>query len=132
MKENALKEAASLADRGLVLVATMDDSETPHIAAAGDISLLGDASIGVTDWFCPGTVANARPGRAVSVVVWAPQDDDGRQLIGKVNRLEDVAVLDGYAPEREQETIPQVERKLVVDVEQVLRFRKAPHSDQEE
>jgi hypothetical protein len=132
MKEQSLKEAFSLADRGLVLIATVDDEHIPHIAAAGDMSLVEDGRIALTDWFCPGTISNARPGRSVSVVAWAPQDDDGRQMIGKVNRLEDVAMLSGHAPERERDGLPQVERRLVVEVERTLRFRKAPHSDQEE
>lgn len=131
--ENAIEQAVKFANRGLVLVSTSDKQGVPHIAAAGSLSKSESGRIAVTEWFCPETVANAVSGRPISVVVWDPGHDLGHQLIGTVSAVEEVAMLDGYHPEAEPKSpLPQVERRLIIEVNRVLAFRKAPHSDMEE
>lgn len=68
----------------------------------------------------------------VSLVVWGPAGGDGCQLLGRVDKVEEVGVLDGYAPAVEKgRPLPQVECRLVVRVEKVLSFTPAPHTDEE-
>jgi len=53
-------------------------------------------------------------------------------MVGRVERIEETAILDGYAPEIETaQPSPQVERRLVVKVEKVIAFSHAPHTDAE-
>jgi hypothetical protein len=67
------------------------------------------------------------------VVAWDPVHDLGHQMIGRVSEVEEISMLDGYEPdEAEKNHPPPVERRLTIAVEQVLAFRKAPHSDIEE
>jgi hypothetical protein len=41
--------------------------------------------------------------------------------------------MNGYLPgEDEKNSLPQQERRLIIDVEKVMAFRQAPHSDVEE
>ncbi len=117
---------------GHVLIATANSAGIPHVAAAGKIELEGQSTVAITEWFCPGTVANLRKNAGVSVVAWDKASDAGYQLIGRLEMARDVAVLDGYAPGLEGEPpLPQVERRLVVRVERVMDFRIGPHSDTE-
>lgn len=113
-----------------LFVATADPQGLPHLAAAGKIDLTPQGEVAVSAWFCPGTLDNLRSNPKVSLVIWDPENDLGHQLLGRLERLEEVAMLDGYDPEAP--VTPQVERRMVVRVERVLAFSHAPHSDAEE
>ena len=129
-QRNALDDAVKLGKNGLLLISTANEQAIPHIAAAGALARTGEQQIAVTDWFCPSTTENAVPGKAVSVVAWDPVQDRGHQIIGSIAAVEDIAMLDGYDPKTaESPPLPQVERRLRIDVKQVLAFKKAPHSD---
>jgi hypothetical protein len=131
MKADKLIEAVKIGMKtGHVLIATADTAGIPHVAAAGKIELEGRGMVAITEWFCPGTVANLRKNAGVSVVAWDRAADTGYQIIGRLEASRDVAVLDGYAPGLEgQPPLPQVERRLLVRVEKVMDFRIGPHSD---
>ena len=133
MDERLSGEIMALAQRGLKLLATCDDAGVPHLAAFGTMTLSAAGEVAVTDWFCPGTIMNARRGHAVSLVVWDPGADVGHQLVGRVLEVQELAVLDGYSPEDEDKPpIPQMERRLLIKVDKVLAFHQAAHSDLEE
>ena len=133
MNAGKLAEAVKIGRRaGHVLIATADSAGIPHVAAAGRIELEGRSTVAITEWFCPGTVANLRKNAGVSVVARDKVSDTGYQLIGRLETARDVAVLDGYAPGLEgQPPLPQVERRLLVRVERAMDFRIGPHSDTE-
>jgi len=126
-----IERAVALAQRlQHVFVGTADRDGTPHIAAAARLEITGDSNLAVSSWFCPATVSNLQENRKVSVVVWNPETDEGVQVVGAVERIEETAILDGYAPEIETaEPSPQVERRLIVGVEKVIAFSHAAHSD---
>ncbi len=129
----SVEQAVALAARtGHVLVATADGDGLPHVAAAAKISLAAGGRVAVEAWFCPGTVANVMVNRRVSLVVWDRHADRGCQLLGEVEHVVDLAVLDGYAAGEEPSSTPQVERQLLVRVTKALSFTLAPHSDLEE
>jgi pyridoxine/pyridoxamine 5'-phosphate oxidase len=134
MSEDAVRRAVELAQEvGHVLVATTDARGQPHLAAAGSVGLDDRGRLTVGEWFCPGTVANLDENRRVSIVVWKAATDEGHQLLGEVEEVKELAVMDGYAPDLEEaQPAPQVERQLVIRVDTVLDFRRAPHSDTEE
>ncbi|NLF30907.1 MAG: pyridoxamine 5'-phosphate oxidase family protein [Planctomycetes bacterium] len=112
-----------------VLLASADAEGAPHLAAAGSLELDPDDSLILGAWFCPTTVENVRPDRKVALIVWNPADDQGYQILGRVRRIEDLAVMDGLPDERAEQAIPQVERQLVIRAERAMNFRQAPHSD---
>jgi hypothetical protein len=115
-----------------VFVGTSDRGGIPHIAAAANLEITPDRHLAVASWFCPGTVANVQENRNVSVVVWNPSTDEGLQILGTVERIEESAMMDGYAPELETgHPSPQVERRLVLKVGKVIAFSHAPHTDTE-
>lgn len=133
MSPEILKRAVALAVRtGTLLVATADAAGLPHLAAAGQVSLRPDGRLEVDHWFCPGTLANLEANSLVSVTAWDPREDEGWQLLGEVEEVFDLAVLDGLAPGQEERPMPQIERRIVVRVDKVLDFTLAPHTDREE
>jgi hypothetical protein len=133
MDSEALRKAVQLSLRAHVFVATADADGMPHVAAAGALSQGGDQGVSITEWFCPGTVENVRDNPAVAVVVWDGESDSGYQLLGEVEGVDDMAVLDGYSAQTETGAPqPQVSRRLRVRVSSVLDFSRAPHSDVEE
>jgi hypothetical protein len=130
-KMEAIQKALELADKlQHVFVATADAKGLPHMATAGKLRLKSDGRVAVAAWFCPGTVINLQHNHRVALVVWDAIEDTGYQLVGEVQRMEELAFLDGYAPGTEGPTpSPQVERQLIIRVDMVLGFSHAPHSD---
>ena len=129
-----IQRAVALADRlQHVFVATADSKGLPHVAAAGELRLTPAGQLAVAAWFCPGTVINLQDNRRIAIVVWDAAEDTGYQLVGEVEKVEESAFLNGYAPRVEGSApSPQVERQLLVRVDRVIDFRCAPHSDVEE
>lgn len=135
MNPDLLARAVALAQQtGHVLLATVSADGIPHLAAAGPLALDAAGRVLVTEWFCPQTVANLRgPRHPIAIVAWDAARDAGYQLLGVVQGETEVAFLDGYAPRVEaQHPVPQVREQLAVQVERVLDFRLAPHTDREE
>jgi hypothetical protein len=128
---NKLKKIVHLAESvGCVFIATADDKAMPHIAAASRLDYADVEHVTVSEWFCPGTVANLRLNKSVSIVVWSRDTDTGFQLLGTVEKVHDAAILDGYAPAIEQtHPMPQIRKSLLIKVERILDFTLAPHSD---
>ena len=132
MNKEMIGRAVELAHRlGHVFVATAADDGTPHVAAAAQLEPASRGRVRVSAWFCPGTVTNLQENRRISLVVWDRERDDGYQLVGSVEEMTDVALMDGYTPHTETAPMPQVERQLLVRVEETLMFTHAPHSDLE-
>jgi uncharacterized protein len=114
-----------------IIIATADAGGLPHMAAAGHLDLGFKNRLEVTEWFCPGTVANLSRNRRICLVVWDSQSDRGYQLSGEVEHIQETAMLDGFAPElTERPPVPQIQRKLVVRVDTVLSFSHAHHTDE--
>ena len=133
MSLETLKHVVTLSGKlGHVFVMTADASGLPHMAAAGKIKLTPDGQVEVTSWFCPGTVDNLAVNKSVALVVWDAKTDTGYQLLGNCEKVQELHMLNGYAPEIESKTpVPQVERKLTVKVDRIVDFRHAPHTDTE-
>jgi uncharacterized protein len=131
MKTESIGSAVRLAAKlEHIFVATAGSGGTPHVAAAAELSSISADRVAVSAWFCPGTLANLQNNKQISLVVWDPANDHGFQLLGVVEQIEDLAVLNGYAQEMEGPvSIPQVERRLHVRVKKVIGFSHAPHSD---
>jgi hypothetical protein len=134
MNNELLKKAIAIANiTGQVFIATADPAGTPHIACAGKAFIEKDNHLSVTEWFCPGTVANVQENKNISVVVWDKKSDTGFQVLGQVETIQDVGMMDGYAPAVEKRhPMPQVERRLVIKVDKILDFKLGPHTDMEE
>ncbi len=134
MNKEALKKAVELGQElGRVFVATADSQGLPHVAAAGEIRLESETRVGISAWFCPGTVANLKKNPHMASVVWDPASDVGYQIVGRCEKVEEVSMMNGYSPQTEEkQPIPQVERKILMRVEKVIGFKHAPHSDLEE
>jgi len=133
MKIEILKKAMALADQvGYVLVATADRRGLPHVASSRRIELRPDGRIAVSEWFCPGTLSNLQQNPKISLVVWEPATDIGFQMLGTTEGVEDLSMMDGFSPAAERKDLPQVERRILVKVDQLVRYSHAPHSDLEE
>lgn len=134
MNTEILERAVQLANKvGYVFVATAYANKWPHVAAAGRLALTPDSRVVVTEWFCPGTMANLQVNPRLSLVVWDSVIDVGYQLTGELKEIKDLGMLNGYASQVEAKIIvPQVERQLSVHINKVIEFKRAPHSDVEE
>jgi hypothetical protein len=131
MNRQALEQAVALAQRvGHVLIATVGAG--PHVAAAGKVALLPGGLLSVTEWFCPGTLANLDADNRVAVVAWDAAADRGFQVIGRVEQAENLAVMDGYSPELAGRPAPLAQWQLAIRPERILDFTRAPHTDVEE
>jgi len=134
MNHGTLEKIAELAQQiRYCFIATADQKGLPHVTAAGGLALQPDRPLSVTSWFCPWTIANLRTNRRISLVVWDTHENKGFQVLGELEGIKDLGMLDGYIPGMdEQQPRPQVEREFLVRAEKVLEFKHGPHSDREE
>ena len=134
MKAEILEKAVQLAAKvGYVLIATADINKWPHVAVARTLKLKEEGLIAVHEWFCPGTISNLHSNSHVSVGVWDASTDTGYQLLGEMEHMTDIGMIDGYTPEMKSKgPLPQVESQLLIRVSKVIDFKRAPHSDIEE
>jgi len=131
MELETLQAAMELAKNiSHVFVATTNAKGLPHVATAAKVVLASDNQVAVREWFCPGTVRNVSENPFIALVVWDAKKDEGYQLLGAVDDVKDLSVLDGYAPGIDDEKqLPQIERQLLMRVDQILEFTHRPHSD---
>ena len=134
MNPQGLAEAVDLAERvGHVFIATANLSGKVHLGAARRLHLGAGNRVVVSEWLCPETLNNLKENRSLSLVVWDVAADHGFQLLGNLQEMNDLEMLNGYSPDLAGKSpIPQVYRELFVHVDQILRFTIAPHSDLEE
>jgi predicted pyridoxine 5'-phosphate oxidase superfamily flavin-nucleotide-binding protein len=118
----------------VALVATADEKGLPHMAASSKIEAEGYPRIAISEWFCPGTLSNLQVNPRITIVVWDPESDTGFQLMGESEGIQETAVMNGLlaGPEEKEPPLPQVQRKILVRVQKIVRFCHAPHSDLEE
>ncbi|MBI2831100.1 MAG: pyridoxamine 5'-phosphate oxidase family protein [Chloroflexi bacterium] len=130
MNPEVLDKAVQLAGQvGYTLIATANARGQPHVAAAGRISLTPEKHLAVSEWFCPGTLANLQANSRVAIIIWDIKTDTGYQILGEMEEVKDMAVLDGYVPAERKSAIPQVERQLLLHVDKIIDFKRAPHND---
>ncbi len=134
MNPELLARAIALFEKtGYVFVATADANGTPHIATARHLECIVGGALAVAEWFCPDTIDNLQQNSHTALVIWDVALDNGYQIVGEVERVEDRAMMDGYHVAEEMvEPMPQVERRLILRPDKVLGFSHAPHSDLEE
>jgi hypothetical protein len=134
MDEMVLKAAVELSEATEeIFIATADDKGQPHVGVARRLELAGEGRVAVAEWFCPGTLTNVQKRPQMSLVVWDREADAGYQLLGAVEEIKDVAMMDGYEAKADRRhPMPQVERRMVIRVERVFDFTRAPHTDMEE
>jgi hypothetical protein len=133
-KKELLEKAALLAEKTKhVFIATVNGDGVPHIAASKKLSLDEGYNVVLTEWFCPGTMENLMgKNNHLAIAVWDAKKDTGYQLIGKAKKEEDLAYLDGYASDSgKKDSVPQIQRKVTVQVEKILDFKLTPHTDVE-
>ncbi|MCE5326529.1 MAG: pyridoxamine 5'-phosphate oxidase family protein [Planctomycetaceae bacterium] len=131
MNQSLFEQARELAAKiEYVIVATASDQGQPHIASAAGLAFRDAQGVDLTEWFCPGTVQNLTANKRIALVIWDSVADVGFQLVGEVENIEAYDVMDGYDPAAEPvPAMPQVQRRVAVRVNEVLRFAQGPHSD---
>ncbi len=131
MKSDFIKKSINLFDEvGIVLMATADPRGTPHMVTAKGMTLTPGNQPVLTSWFCLKTLENLRVNPRIALVVWDERRDLGYQLTGICEEIRDLATLNGYSEgEEEQHSMPQVERQIVMCVEEITEFRHSPHSN---
>jgi hypothetical protein len=128
-----ITQAVALGSRiGHVLIGSADREGRPHLAAAGRIETAGADKISVSSWFCLRTMSNLQENPGVAVVAWDAASGRGHQILGRVESVQELESLDGYAAGQEIPDFPQTERRLVITVEKVTAFGRMAHSDLEE
>jgi hypothetical protein len=116
------------------LVATPASDGYPRVAPADRLTLpAGEEGAAVDAWFCPVTLENLKKGGRIDIVVWDAVLDEGFQILGTCLAIEEIALLNGYdASIPEKAGLPQAERRIRLQVEKVLPFRRGGHTDREE
>ena len=119
-----LERAMRLAPRARhALLATVDETGTPHLTRVEECQRAGKDRVAVRAWIDVSGLAGPGAGR-LALLLW-DEDGHGYQLTGRVVRLEEAAVLDGLAEIEQQVHFPQVERILLVQVDSVEEFHFA-------
>ena len=124
-------EIASLCKRvKTAYIASSSQSGEPHLAVADNLLIADDEHIVFSSWFCYQTIENLKDNPSVSLVMWDSKVNSGYQLLGNVEKIDDGAILNGFAPDKEEAGFPQVESRLTIRIKKILRFNLGPHSDE--
>ncbi len=110
-------------------VASASETGLPHLAAGREIEIPDASHVVFKAWCCHTTLANVRHNPRVSVTLVDPVSGVGYQLAGHVEESRDTAILDGFAPEREEPGMPQIQSRFKVRIGAVMEFSPGPHSD---
>lgn len=110
-------------------VASADNRARPHLAAGTGIRISDPCHIVFEAWFCHKTLENIAEVPRLAIVVADPATGAGYQLLGRVEKTDQIGLLNGFAPEIEEPGLPQVETRITVQVEEVLEFSHGPHTD---
>jgi general stress protein 26 len=110
-------------------VASASESGHPHLGAGREIEVPDPVHVVFKAWSCHTTLANVRHNPRVAVTLVDPCTGVGYQLTGYVEESHDTAILNGFAPEREEPGLPQIQTRFMVRVEEVMEFSPGPHSD---
>jgi len=132
LKTELLEKAVLLAEKTKhVFIASVNGDGIPHLAASKRLSLDAKNNVVLTEWFCPGMMENLiGKNNHLAIAVWDAKKDTGYQLIGKAKKEEDLAYLNGYASDSgKKDSVPQIQRKVTVQVEKILDFKLTPHTD---
>jgi len=116
---------------GHAFVASADKNGCPHLAAGRELRVPDPDHLVFEAWFCFVTLQNLTENPAVAVVVADPGSGDGYQFVGRMERSEEAAMLDGYVPGLENSGMPQVLSRLYLLVEGVMAFSAGAHTDQQ-
>ena len=80
-------------------VASADQRARPHLAAGRGIKVPDPDHLVFEAWFCHKTLENVSEVPPVAIAVIDAGSGVGYQFAGRVERIEQIGVLDGYAPE---------------------------------
>ena len=115
-----------------VYVATADKEGVPHIAAAEGMAFSDGDRVVFRAWFCLKTVENLHENTRISLGIVDPATGEGYQLLGKMERVETGAVLNGFTPQMEKDWkgYPQIEHRLSIRIEKISHLTTGAHSDE--
>src|SRR5512136_912684 len=128
-----LERALSLSQAsGRIYMATADLGGMPHVASACPLILHSDQKRVVFEaWFFPRTVANLEVNRWMALVILPIEEESDYQLIGWIEELEDILLMDGFDPHLEaRRAIPQAKKRLTMRVDKIIGFLPAAHTDE--
>jgi len=115
----------------VAIVASTGDAGYPHLAAASGLRVPDGSTLLFENWSCETTLQNVSLNPKVAVAVTAADGKTGYQIIGRVRRLVEEAILNGYAPDLEKPGTPQALIQLEIEVEKVMEFSVRMHSDRD-
>lgn len=111
-------------------VASVNKKGCPHLASGRELRVPDPEHLVFESWFCLTTLQNLAENSKVAVAVADPVSGNGYQFVGRMERSEDAAIMDGYAPDFETPGMPQVLYRLYVQVESIMAFSAVAHTDQ--
>ncbi len=115
-QENSLKRAVALGRKiERFLIAVNGAQGYPYITTARGIEQTGEDRLAIEEWFCPVTARDLSTRAETAILIWDPAADEGFEILGRVQRIEERDYLNGYAPGTENGDAPsQVRRRLSI------------------
>ncbi|HEY7746009.1 MAG TPA: pyridoxamine 5'-phosphate oxidase family protein [Desulfuromonadales bacterium] len=110
-------------------VASADQRSRPHLAAGRGLKVPDPEHVVFEAWFCRKTLENVAEVPRITMAVIDASTGGGYQLVGMVEKVIPIGILNGFAPEVEAPGTPQVESRMVVRVEEIMEFSTGAHTD---
>lgn len=124
----SIKELLERAD--IIYVSTSGKDGMPHLAIGEKMAVPDSDHVILDAWFCVKTVENLTENPAIAIAVVNLATKDGFQVIGKVEKIEERMMMDGFAPELEEKwTGLSTGYKISVAISHVMKFTTGAHSD---
>ena len=133
MEREILEKVKELVRKSeIVYLATADEEGTPHIAASEGMTFTEEGKIRFKAWFCLKTVENLAKNRKLSLAILNPKTQEGYQILGEIERIDQGAILNGYRSDKEGKWTgyPQAEHQLLIRLQKIASLTSGPHSDE--
>jgi general stress protein 26 len=133
MEKEILEKVKKLLQKvKLIYVATSNKEGIPHIAVEEGMIFLDNDRVLFRAWFCFKTLDNLRENPSISLAVLAPKARQGYQLFGEMEKIEEGAILNGFAPVKEKvwTGYPQAEHRLLIRIQRISPLASGPHADE--
>lgn len=114
---------------GIAFAASADKAGNPHLSGVKGLIVPDSRHISFSDWFCPQALENLAGNRHIAIAVVDNMTLQGFQLVGEVETITTLGILDGYDPNIATEETPQVLYGLTIRVDVIMAISHGVHTD---
>ncbi len=123
MKDNVLKKAVELSQKGCLCVASPEEKEAPMVAIIGRLDFLSKQSVAISGSFNDEVRDILKKTRKVLIEIWDGNEIFAIQMGGAIKDIKDKGVRRPRASGRTAVFPKEGKRRIIVEIRRISEFR---------